>query len=393
MNTHETPETTASPTPQQPPVNYVQLAVSLLAIALIVTNVITWLYYKDALKQPGSTEIRGETLAIKAPPAVTTANGSPIDLTTRNFDFPITNAHDHLYKLQHLDKYMKAAKKFGIDRTIFVASSEFTFLGTKGDPKKLNDWSTREILTAAKKYPGKIIPFATLHPDDPDKVALLKSYVADGVMGLKLYTGHSNFHDRSLDVPEMDPVYAYCAETQLPVLWHVNMAKYTKELFTVLDRYPTMKVIIPHYGVGFWRPEGNVMGDVEKMLDTYPNVYVDSSFGTREILVGGLEKVSAHLEVFKDFYAKYQDRIVWGTDMVVTGNSEKTEPWVESVIRACRDVHEKDTYVFWMAAQGSKYAYGNGSNTYGVLRGLNLSDEILEKVYKTNMDRLLGIGK
>lgn len=386
MNNQEKKDTRASESASQPPVNYVQLTASLLALLLVGTNIVTWFYFKDRLRRvaqdpAGMTERPVETGA---------DNQAAIDRGGPREGFSITNAHDHLYMLKHLDKYLKAAEKLGIDRTIFVASSEFTFLGTKGDMEKLNDWSTREILKAAEMHPGKIIPFATLHPDDPNKVEMLKGYVADGVKGLKLYTGHSNFHDRSLDVPEMEPVYAYCEETNLPMLWHVNMAKYTDELFSVLERHPNLTVIVPHFGVGFWRPDGQVMEHVATMLDTYPNVYVDSSFGTREILVGGMEKVNAHLEFFKDFYHRYQDKIVWGTDMVVTGNSEKTEAWVESVIRACRDLHEKDTYTFWMAAQGSGYAYGRKTNTYGVLRGLNLPDSILKKIYETNIEKVLS---
>ncbi len=392
----ETPEHEAEKTEVAetvPPVNYVQLAGSLLIVLLIGTNLLTWAYYRNEARMTSTS-----TVGHSPVPAVESTPRPPhrpeamvaVNETPRKTDFAITNAHDHLYMLKHLDKYMKAAESFGIERTVFVASSEFTFMGTSGDMTKLNDWSTREILKAAKKYPGKIIPFATLHPDDPDKVALLKEYVAEGVMGLKLYTGHSNFHDRSLDVPEMDPVYAYCAETGLPLLWHVNMAKYTKELFQVLDKYPNLTVIIPHLGVGFWRPDGQVMGEVEHMLATYPNTYVDTSFGTREILVGGLEKVTAYTDIFKDFYERHQDRIVWGTDMVVTGNKEKTEAWVKSVIRACRDLHEKDVYTFWMAAEGSGYAYGRGDNTYGTLRGLNLPDSILKKIYETNIDKVLA---
>jgi len=363
----------------RPPVNYVQLAVSLLALLLLGTNIATWSYFKGHFDgRPGPTAA--------APASAPVADGAP----TERKRFALTNGHDHLYMVRHLDNYLKAAETMGIARTVFVASSEFTFLGESGDMEKLNDWSTREILRAAQLHPGKIIPFATLHPNDPDKVEMLQGYVAEGVMGLKLYTGHSNFYDRPLNAPEMDPVYAYCEEIGLPLIWHVNMAKYAKELFAVLDKYPELTAIIPHLGVGFWRPDGRVMDDVAHMLDTYPNIYVDTSFGTREILVGGMEKVSQHLEIFKNFYARFQDRIVWGTDMVVTGHSEKTEAWIESVIRACRDLHEKDTYTFWMGARGSKYAYGSGGNIYGEFRGLNLPDEILEKIYVTNIDKVLA---
>ncbi|MCF6283868.1 MAG: amidohydrolase [Candidatus Hydrogenedentes bacterium] len=387
MNTHDTSEATLPKCSPPQPVNYVQLFISLLVVVLIGTNVVTWHYFSVQRREAGFQAVRDVAPSVVAvqPEAVIGVNTVPPQKK-----YAITNAHDHLYMLKHLDKYLKAAKKLGIERTLFVASSELTFMGTKGSPEKLNDWSTQEILKAAKLHPGKIIPFATLHPNDPNKVEMLKGYVADGVMGLKLYTGHSNFHDRSLDVPEMAPVYAYCESINLPLLWHVNMAKYTKELFAVLEKYPNLTVIVPHLGVGFWRPQGKVMDGVAKMLDTYPNVYVDSSFGTREILVGGLEKVNANLDFFKDFYARYQDKIVWGTDMVVTGNKEKTEAWVESVIRACRDLHEKDTYTFWMAAQGSKYAYPRANNTYGVLRGLDLPDSILKKIYETNISKVLA---
>ena len=369
----------------RPPVNYVQLLATILVVLLLGTNIVTWFYFQEQLRaRAGIEAARSEgSPALRQDDAGTIAR----ELST---EYKITNAHDHLYMLKHLDKYLKAADRLGITRTIFVASSEFTFKGTEGDMTKMNDWSTREILKAAKAHPGKIVPFATIHPDDENKVELLQGYVAEGAMGLKLYTGHSNFHDRPLDTETMQPVYAYCEEIGLPILWHVNMAKYADELFAILDKYPNITAIIPHFGVGFWRPDGKVMDDVAKMLDTYPNVYVDTSFGTREILVGGLEKVTVHLEFFKDFYARHQDKIVWGTDMVVTGNSEKTEAWVESVIRACRDLHEKDQYSFWMAAKGSAYAYPSANNTYGALRGLNLPPEILKKIYETNIDKVLA---
>ena len=99
--------------------------------------------------------------------------------------------------------------------------------------------------------------------------------------------------------------------------------------------------------------------------------------------------VSKHQQIFRNFYLKYQDIIVWGTDMVVTGNKEKTEKWVASAIRACRNMHEKSEYTFWMAASGSKYANANSDNVYGKLRGLNLPNDVLKKICETNIEKLL----
>ena len=306
-------------------------------------------------------------------------------------DYPIINGHDHLYRQSHLDNYLPAADRLGIDRTVFVASSAATLLGPdQGKADADMEWNTREILTAAKANPGKIIPFATIHPGDPDKLTKLKQYVAEGVQGLKLYTGHGMFHDRPLDAPEMDEVYAYCQAERLPILWHVRLDQFQPEFLRVMGQYPDLIVIIPHYGVLFYRPE--VMArQIPPLLEQYRHVYFDTSFGTRSILVHGLEIVSADPKVFHNLFTAYPERFIFGTDMVVTGNKEKTEGWVAAVIRACRDMFEKERYTFYMAAEGSEYALARANNTYGRLRGLNLPPEILEKIYYKNMEGLLSL--
>lgn len=344
-----------------------------LILLLGVTNGVTLWRWNLAAQQAPSSD-----------PSLPTAR-------ERVIDYGIINAHDHLYREQDLDKYLEAAKQTGVTRTLFVASSDFTFKGDKFPANEGNEWSSREILKCAKKYPGKIIPFMTLHPDDENKVALLEEYVQEGAQGLKLYTGHSNFYDRPFLAEEMLPVYEFCERTGLILCWHINLGSYLDEFTKVLLRYPKLKVILPHFGVGFFQPGGKVMQDLAKIMDTYPDVYVDTSFGTREILVTGLERVTQNPQPFREFYAKYQDRIVWGTDMVITGNREKTTPWIASVILACRNLHEQEEYVFWMAAQGAPYN-SNPRNTYGRFRGLNLDDAILKKIYKTNAERLFGTG-
>jgi predicted TIM-barrel fold metal-dependent hydrolase len=315
------------------------------------------------------------------------------DLEVARPDFKIVNAHDHLYMEKHLDNYFPAAEEMGIVRTLFVASSTYTFLGV-GHESKVNEgnaWSSEEILRCAEKYPGKIIPFVTLHPDDPDKVALLEAYKERGAMGLKLYTGHGNFYDRALDAPDMLPVYEWCEANAFPLCWHVNLSRYPEEFTRVLLKYPKLKIIVPHIGQAFYTPEGREMEVIQKLMDLYPGIYVDLSFGTRNILVAGLERVSQHRDAFRAFIDKYEDRVLWGTDMVVTGNTEKTEAWIKSVLRACRDMLEKETYTFWMAAEGSGYEYPQTKNAYGVLRGLALPEAQLRKIYETNFDGFMAL--
>lgn len=316
--------------------------------------------------------------------------GPPGDLPPLDSEYQIVNAHDHLYRIQDFERYLPAAKALGVSKTIFVASSNYTIMGKKGSPDEGNDVNSKEVIACAKKYPDSVIPFVTFTPATADKIALLEAYRADGARGLKLYTGHREFHDRPLDDPEMFPVYAWLEKEQFPLIWHVNLNNYSGELTSVLMRYPELRVLIPHFGVGFFDPKGKILDRLGEILDTYENVYTDTSFGTRDILVSGLEKVSMVPDVFRKFYEKYQDRILWGTDMVVTGNKEKTTAWMASVIRACREMHEKSDYTFWMAMQGSKYADKNSNNPTRHLRGLALPPDILKKIYETNAQRFLA---
>jgi len=343
-----------------------------ITILIAVSNFIMYLIMSGETGQP----IRYSTAS------------STIEPTAPLRDFKVVNAHDHLYSEKYLPKYFRAAEKTGIVRTLFVASSEYTLKGSPYSPKDGNEENSEIMLDVARKYPGKIIPFCTFHPSDPDKLEKLKRYVAEGAMGLKLYTGHGNFYDRPLDVEDMLPVYAYCEETGLPICWHVNMLRYQDEFVRVMSQFPNMKVIVPHFGVTFFDPRRQPFRNFQSLMDTFPNMYTDTSFGTRKILVTGLEAVSKNTEIFRAFFEKYRDRIFYGTDMVVTGNSEKTPEWVEAVLRACRDVLEKDIYYFYMGARGSPHADPRANNTYGVYRGLALDDAILKKIYETNIEKL-----
>ena len=345
-----------------------------LVIILAMTNMITYAVLTAKI----------ERLKQESSPAAVAAPETPSQLA----EFRVVNAHDHLYMRKHLDKYLAAARKCGIVRTLFVASSDYTLKGSGNDPAKGNDWNTEEILRAAKEFPTEIVPFCTIHPRDPEKLEKIRKYVAEGAKGLKLYTGHGNFYDRPLDAEEMLPIYEYCEQTNLPICWHVNLVEYKDEFSRVMAKYPKLTVIVPHFGVTFYQPTGPHFIELQTLLDTYPNLYTDTSFGTRNILVQGLEKVSQYPEIFRAFCIKYSDRIFFGTDMVVTGNKEKTTQWIEAVLRACRDVLEKDRYSFYMAAAGSPYAAPQSNNVRGELRGLALPEEVLRKIYETNFEKL-----
>ncbi len=301
------------------------------------------------------------------------------------------NAHEHLYKMKDLERYLPAARAAGISATVVVASPIFTLEGSgaKGEPGMSKNFE-EVIIEASKQFPGEIIPFCTIDPTSRDKLATLKKHVEMGCKGLKVYSGHSNFVEDQgpLDKPDMDEVYAYLEETQLPVNWHINLAKFMPQFEKVLGKYPKLNVMIPHYGVAFWKPKDPTLGKIKEVMRKHKNVMVDTSLGTRDILLNGMAAMEPAREDFQQFFIEFQDQIVWGTDSVITGNIEKTPTWYTKVIWATRDHLEKDTFTTDLAAAYSKY-FQKGRDSDGRYQGLALPEDVLKKVYVDNAKRWL----
>lgn len=54
----------------------------------------------------------------------------------------------------------------------------------------------------------------------------------------------------------MLPVYEWLEKNQFPLVWHVNLNSFQDELTRVLLRFPKLRVIMPHFGVGFFDTKG-----------------------------------------------------------------------------------------------------------------------------------------
>jgi len=318
------------------------------------------------------------------------------DRAVQQHRLPAINAHEHLLYQRHLERYLAAARKMNIQKTVIVASSKFTAYGKgeKGEPFMSENFQT--LLAVDKKYPGEIIPFFAIDTHDKDMLSRAKAHVKAGAKGVKLYSGHSNLHDMPLDKEELMPLYAYFEEIGLPMNWHINLTKWHGEFENVMDRYPKLNVMVPHYGVAFWYPQKH-MATMTRLMRKYPNLYLDGSLGTREILIDGLFRMAEPeaKEIFLRFIDEFQDRIVWGTDSVITGNREKTTAWYYKVISATRDQLEKPVFHFELAEGYSKYFTKkkdrNKRDPTGRIEGLDLPESILRKIYWDNTVKWLRL--
>ena len=164
-----------------------------------------------------------------------------------------------------------------------------------------------EVAGLAARSKDRLVPFAGVDPNSgKDAVRELKrAATALGMKGLKVH-GSANsvfLNDRRL----MYPIYDYCQENGLPILFHTGTTglgdceiRYSKTelLDEVCQSFPDLKVVIAHFGWPW--PEVALAIALRN-----PNVFIDvSGWKPRYVPPGVLPYLNGIL----------QDRFLFGTD-------------------------------------------------------------------------------
>lgn len=226
-----------------------------------------------------------------------------------------------------------------------------------------------------------------------------------GAAGLKVFKSLGlTIRDASgavvpIDDPRLDPIWAVCGELGMPVLIHsadpvafFQPIDEHNERWMQLQRHPDWsfygeefpardevlaqrrRMMARHPGTTFIGPHmGGYAEDLAalgEVLDAHPNFVVDLSARVAEL---GRQPYTA-----RGFFIEYQDRILFGTDRY-PGRMMQPRHRIY-----CRFLETADEYF--------KY-YDHPFPPTGEWRiyGIFLPDDVLEKVYKLNAERVLGI--
>lgn len=192
----------------------------------------------------------------------------------------------------------------------------------------------RFVLEQTKPHRDRLIPFCSIDPRTTINGGkkgvedMVKRYIDDGCRG---------FGEHKPGIPIDDPLsmrlYGVCGRFGLPVLFHLDSQRNTDKpglpgLEACLKENP-QTVFIGH-GPGFW---ASISGDVktpadlgiypktevapggalDRLLETYPNLYCDLSAGS------GAGALSRDLKFAKEFMTRRQDRVMFGTDYLSPG--------------------------------------------------------------------------
>jgi predicted TIM-barrel fold metal-dependent hydrolase len=313
--------------------------------------------------------------------------------------FPAIDMHNHLGGGKDrlppavVDRYLREMDESGVRTVVNLDGG----------------WDSRLTETLAaldQAHPGRFLTFALVNfngIDDEDwsdrEAKRLEEGFKAGAKGLKFHKSFGlSTHYKSgklvpVDDPKLDPIWEMCAKYNRPVVIHIAdpAAFFTPldrfnerwhelnqnpgwlffgpqfpdrqvlldQLHRVIGKHPKTTFINTHFG-----NNAEDLAAVAKKLDQYPNMYVDIDARISEL---GRQPYTA-----RKFFLKYQDRIMFGTD---------TKPNRESYRIYYRFLETDDEY---FDSTPSHHRQGFW-NIYGIF----LPPEVLEKVYRTNAERVL----
>ncbi|MFT3787172.1 MAG: amidohydrolase family protein [Tepidisphaeraceae bacterium] len=262
---------------------------------------------------------------------------------------------------------------------------------------------------------GRLITFANIDftsIDDPDfpshTAAALESAFAHGARGLKIFKNLGlTIRDRSgklvaVDDPRLDLAFETCGRLGMPVLIHsgdplpffqpidalnerwTQLKRHPDWSFADRSTYPTWDDVIAQrnrliarhpkttFVVAHMAEAGNDYATLAGWLDAMPNMYIDIS--GREAEIGRQPFAS------RRFFIQYADRILFGTDRYP---GRPDQPRYKPYYRILETSDEYFDY------------FDNGFAPTGEWKvyGLNLPNDVLEKIYSTNALRLLHLAQ
>ncbi len=276
------------------------------------------------------------------------------------------DVHEHIKDMKQVERLLPIMNKLRITKMILLGTPTMTF-GENTSVFNGTDAHMEELFKIKKKYPSRFLIFYAPNPNDPLAPQKVRTNAPRGIDGLKFYHGVIGGLG-SIDGSRMYEIYKEADRYDLPVVIHVEALNATQfsEFSHALEDFPNVKFVCPHFcGVQ------NKYDALASLFDKHRNLYTDMSPWHR---VG--KPAVNNIQAARNFVIKYQDRIMFSTDIVLTDgwiSSSDIERWFRC------DIDLLEASVFKCYKEGNK-----------LLSGLNLPETVLIKIYKQNPRKLLN---
>lgn len=317
----------------------------------------------------------------------------------------IVDSHSHLHGgYQGLEQFLKDSEKL-------YEKAKTAQAVVAGAPLWNPEYITQNPLVMLLKLrnPKNIYAYAGLDYYTPDGIRpkdfleQVKEYMAMGYDGIKLLEMKPmllrNLGQAWLSNPCYREMFAWLEEKQVPILMHVNdpetfwkretcpdfaiergwcyedgsyasKEEIYQETEKVLRAYPKLKVVLAHF---YFLSDDIVRA--EKIMEEFPNVRFDLTPGTE--MYQNFSKIP---DKWHDFFVRYQDRILFGTDNGGLSANGMT-PMEEKIAYAERNVKNICRFL----------ETGDSFEGYGFeIRGISLPDQVTDRICSGNFEAMTG---
>lgn len=229
----------------------------------------------------------------------------------------------------------------GVERFLYCS-----YAHKAGIAREINAW----LHATRARAPGGL-PLGTIHPDDPDMLeGAEEALTGYDFPGFKFHINVQRFFP---DDPRVMPVYERLLALDRLLLIHVGTAPWPNgfdgfpRFARVMERFPTLRVIVAHMGSYETR-------QFFALMERCPNLHLDTTmaFAPFRPEHQGLSSIN-HIQVTNDDLVRWQDRILFGSDF-------PNLPWP----------YEDEREALWMR---------------------DLPMPVYQKIFRDNAARLLGL--
>ena len=273
---------------------------------------------------------RTDSRTMTVTPYVTTVTG--IESFTARYEGALIDAHTHLMPGLDVDSLISQMDKAGVSRVVLMPREGAT---------------DQMSLSFASKYPNRIIPFVGFQnvrwvkEQDPNFPSYVEDQLKTGrFSGLgEVILRHYGVPERdagSYDIPADSPltlqIVDLAAKYAVPMTIHLEAEEKTiPALETMLDHNRNASIIWAHHG----RSDPDTL---VRLLEKHPNLYCDIS-AMHPLVQYGKEKnpitnAEGHLlEKWKRVYETFNERFVFGVDLVFLDTLPKYVEWIQAYRR------------------------------------------------------------
>ena len=286
-----------------------------------------------------------------------------------------------------------------------------------------SETNLRAWLELRRQFPERLNVFGTVDFGRAAKepaffqaiVTELQAAAKLGMQGIKIWKNLGMHHrDASgallkIDDSRLDPFWTQCGALGLPVLIHTadpreywypntfntfqykqgNTARYYEhpavpgweELIRqrnhLLQKHPETKFIAAHFA-----SLTSDLDELGELLDKFPNLSVECSARLRFLY-------RYHPDAIRDFFIKYQDRILFGSDIFLIADEKTLRDETALKTWRQRQTRSYSDYLKYFETDHMVTVPGGYQSQWLRLKGIHLPPAVLEKFYHRNAERLI----